>query len=787
MDESTLELFRSLQSGPYDDAGLKRIQRHLGSQRRKLRTAGDLSTLTELVQLLEAWARAADSGRVGAVALGEAADIVERDLLQISWANELRARAVANANGQTAVVRSGTELALEIERAERELEAAATPENVERLADLYSRRGSSSDREQAAELYCTLAEVLGNPAGMSALERALVEVPAHAQARALLTQWSARPVSATDRPPTRELGHDWQDESAANHAAAVASEVQRQAALGGGEGAADQVPATGVRLGRVEVRSSNAANSLQAAAPPSAPTSLRAGFAGAPQSGSLRVGAAGAVAASVPADGAAARSLQPAARSPFAQAAPAADAASAAPDAARAASALGQALLANAARPKSKSARSLVAPLASAPAASALDAGAGAQSQVANAGGEPAPRSLTAVAGTGPALQPPSPLGSPRIQREAPASLAARLARAGSPRPPRALGSQAPAALRAALGEQANANAAPPSPEAAAAPQTPAPAQPQGGIEIRVVPPPLRSSQPPATSPAHGAVSPGVASSLSPVTVDSAATIELDIEEPPKRRSRALLWIGAGTLALGAAAAASLLVLSPSPSSTPAAGARPASSEAAPAQPAAASDPQANAQPAAAEEAARSPEPAAAVPADTATAQPEAAQVAEAASPTAAPQAQEGAAADSAAPKTQDAAASAPSAANPSATGKAKPTPWVAMNFDELKVQGGQWGPAGQRALPAAWAALQTELDQCYAAGLAKKPRLKGNLRVGFTIKTNGHVTAAKALGGNFKDAAVIRCTLDAISNQRFPKPRKQAVKLQLPLQYRRS
>src|ERR1700759_1271780 len=95
MDPRTLELFRCLQSGPYDEAAWKQIQRLLVGQRRALRGRNDFATLAEIVQLLEAWAQAANTGRLRSAALGEAAEIAERELRQVSLADDLRARAVA--------------------------------------------------------------------------------------------------------------------------------------------------------------------------------------------------------------------------------------------------------------------------------------------------------------------------------------------------------------------------------------------------------------------------------------------------------------------------------------------------------------------------------------------------------------------------------------------------------------------------------------------------------------------------------------------------------------------
>ncbi|MET0384908.1 MAG: hypothetical protein ABW321_03065 [Polyangiales bacterium] len=203
MDPRTLELFRCLQSGPFDASGLQQIRRLLDSQRRLLRGSGDLATLAELVQLLEGWASSAGVGSTGAAALIEAAEIAERELWQVSLANDLRARAAreeqASPGGMARAARREAELervSREIARMERALDVNAEPAAVQRLAELYVQRGAEGDRAQAADLYCTLGEVLGAPAGLPYLACALAQVPSHAEAKALLALYNADPSAA---------------------------------------------------------------------------------------------------------------------------------------------------------------------------------------------------------------------------------------------------------------------------------------------------------------------------------------------------------------------------------------------------------------------------------------------------------------------------------------------------------------------------------------------------------------------------------------------------------------
>lgn len=301
MEASTLDLYRLLQSGPYDEAGLAQIRRMLAGQRRTLRARHDLQTLHELTALLREWAQAAGGGKISAGALADAADIAELDLHDARAAEELRTQAIsfgraaslspgtsaaprsslaqspqarasaAPSSGVAAPIArepeppseevrtrpsvptepiqvagapalkaveaieapltggepgaaggddgsaepapfaapgSGEERSLTaaIVRAELALEEDAAPERVRELAELYVRRGADGDREQAADLYCTLGEVLGNPAGIPMLELALVQVPDHAEAKALLARYTVKPRMPITAPKITMIG-----------------------------------------------------------------------------------------------------------------------------------------------------------------------------------------------------------------------------------------------------------------------------------------------------------------------------------------------------------------------------------------------------------------------------------------------------------------------------------------------------------------------------------------------------------------------------------------------------
>ena len=365
MDTSTFDLYRVLQSGPYDEAGLSQVKRLIGGQRRLLRGKSDWSTLEQLIQMLQEWAIAAGGGWLSASALAEAAEIAELDLHNTARAEQLRSQAIvtgraasglpaapppvtnegaidANAEllhelktlppgalTQAFLTDAATEfeeevrrsssiparprtlpgagpaaeaqrsssappsaaerqrasdietvpfapealaqhrraadaetipmtppeaaerrrvadaetvpfadhthevqtidleqlspltsipprtaaepvgedaLSAQIGRAEQELDSDTSPERVRELAELYVKRDEGGDREQAALLYTTLGEVMGNPAGIPMLERALSLAPEHTEAKALLTRYTVRQRMPITSPKITVLG-----------------------------------------------------------------------------------------------------------------------------------------------------------------------------------------------------------------------------------------------------------------------------------------------------------------------------------------------------------------------------------------------------------------------------------------------------------------------------------------------------------------------------------------------------------------------------------------------------
>jgi hypothetical protein len=59
----------------------------------------------------------------------------------------------------------------------------------------------------------------------------------------------------------------------------------------------------------------------------------------------------------------------------------------------------------------------------------------------------------------------------------------------------------------------------------------------------------------------------------------------------------------------------------------------------------------------------------------------------------------------------------------------------------------------------------------CYEKGLARRPDLRGEVRVRFVIERDGSTTNPRDDGSQLPDAAVIRCMADAVDVQSFPEP----------------
>jgi type IV secretory pathway VirB10-like protein len=77
-----------------------------------------------------------------------------------------------------------------------------------------------------------------------------------------------------------------------------------------------------------------------------------------------------------------------------------------------------------------------------------------------------------------------------------------------------------------------------------------------------------------------------------------------------------------------------------------------------------------------------------------------------------------------------------------------------------------------------------SKIERCYADAVDRKPGIEGKLTFSFSIDKSGKATKVRKQGGNIKDAALQRCSGDAIQKIRFPKAKKRAAQVTLPLAY---
>ncbi|HEY2735478.1 MAG TPA: hypothetical protein VGI70_15880, partial [Polyangiales bacterium] len=214
MEPLTLELFRCLQSEPYDESGLTQIRDLLSRQRQLARAKQNLSTLADLIPLLEGWAIGAGPGRLASEALLEAADIAENELGKSDLAMRLRSSAAAQSGGDRSSVNSAAayvalarrrsdagDIDGAIDAYEHALKMEAELATVRQLADLFAKRAAPGDAEQAADLYFTLADVLGKPDGIAMAERALAQQPGHRAASDLLARYRGKRASRSNELP----------------------------------------------------------------------------------------------------------------------------------------------------------------------------------------------------------------------------------------------------------------------------------------------------------------------------------------------------------------------------------------------------------------------------------------------------------------------------------------------------------------------------------------------------------------------------------------------------------
>lgn len=735
MDPQTLELLRCLQSGPYDEPAWKHHRDLLRKQRRVLRAQHDLNTLADLVQLLEVWAKNCESPRTGADVLREAADVAERDLSKSPLATDLRRRAVALGHQEsrgagTTSAETGKrrkdmkDLNEAIQTYEAKLDEDADMETVYHLAELYSQRGNAGDAEQAADLYCTLGDLLGHPAGLPMLQRALEHVPTHEEARTLLAQYESenasqpRPNAAsTDelgpapttqpRPSAASLRARTQPKSlrpsnadralraTTNNSRATANESRARLVTpmyGGGPPGpiAHKAPTLSTPAPAGDAKKTN---------PGIAPVAVQANLA----SGGKSFGTA-------PSEAVQGNTAQAVAARPIA------------PEPAATEPAVSEPAVEPA--PAAKAPRALrVAP----------------NQPVAPAPSGKAPPPLRAAERRA-AGQLPVPHPAPVIT----------IVQSGQQPPAAAGASQEPAPVSAA---------------AAATNTEPTATSPTSATPSATSLTPSASMNPSGTS--------TPVTSLSPVVTDEALErSRARLSETRARKKK----IAIGAAAVAAAALIGVGLVAPrnledaqlmakrvfgNDESTPVAAAGRTEGEGRDTS----TDTRASTTVGSATGTGMdAPAPAPTQPVYTPPAQTEKAIEPE--------------------PIAKDAPVAKDAPAAKDATAKDTSTRTVTALLDQVNQRGGK---LTEKQLTAALEKLAPKLDQCYATALEKKPRLKGRLIVEFKIKQNGKIGAAKKQGGTIKDADLTRCTIDAIWTTKFPKPKNQAAQIRLPLEYKKS
>ena len=255
MDSQTIKLISRLRSGPYDATALSRIREELVVVREQLAAKQERKTLTNLAELLEAWAKSTADRGAASLALYDAAQIAELDLkddaraaqlysasLELNAFNkesldrlepllrrngqyqqldallnfQLKALTDAGASGSSEYVQllrslaklrsqdtGNTDGAIQAYEAALDIEPDLT--DVTELASLYVSRGNQGDAARAADLYYTLGDILEEPDRIPMLEKALDLVPNHEGALALLE----KTAPGADPAGTFKLKNRW--------------------------------------------------------------------------------------------------------------------------------------------------------------------------------------------------------------------------------------------------------------------------------------------------------------------------------------------------------------------------------------------------------------------------------------------------------------------------------------------------------------------------------------------------------------------------------------------------
>jgi hypothetical protein len=112
------------------------------------------------------------------------------------------------------------------------------------------------------------------------------------------------------------------------------------------------------------------------------------------------------------------------------------------------------------------------------------------------------------------------------------------------------------------------------------------------------------------------------------------------------------------------------------------------------------------------------------------------------------------------------------------------PSHLPALEFETAQLRGGKLSEA---QLADALGKAEPKFLACYAQASENKPRMKGRVIYGFTVRTNGRVSNIKRVGGTLRDDSLLQCSVKVLETMHFPKPRKQSAQVKLPIQYKRT
>jgi|GEM_PF-5011029 len=816
MDTSTLDLYQILQSGPYDEAALNRVKRLLAGQRHALRTKNDLYGLEQLITILEGWAAAAGGGWLGASALAEAADIAESDLRNVARAEQLRSQAIVAGRPMSArpesaasagAIDANAELLHELKTLPpgaltQTLLTEELPEEATEELDVESLRESSIPRPQVvpapslrseseARRPRTLHGYVAPQHEESSSESGASEQELAAQRGETSLQMAARALDRRSSPPAAQGGADSQGDARSPFAAQGgerASQVEARVFLSvpaaerdaqvGARSPDRQSPFASVtteRESHIDARPSDRRSTP-------VPTLLSETTAGSDFPAQLRSTPPPALRAvteprrssSVPSQpraagggaAAASQALRPAVQTqpirltPLPQLSVSEQAESTPEEHTQEVHTLDLELHPTLSVPPLSAAdlaagEALSAEIAEAEQVLESDAspdrvrelaelyvkrdGHGDREQAADLfctlgevlgnpdGVAMLDRALALVSDHAEAKALLTRYAvRPRMQISSPKITVLGMPPKLAVPPSAAIGAPPPAAgVAAALVPPAAAGAAQPMasvPAAAARATMPGTGPMNDVLSLHGVP------QVVTTRPSVPPIS-----SLTPIVRSDASELQARRLSVAKNS-----YVTLGGIALGAAAALGiyLSVRAPSNDNTPLA------------------------QPGAARES------------TAAASQPMAAQPA-------APQAPAAAAAAA----VEEAAAEAEHAGKPTQLAPPAPSHLPLLKLESAQLRGGK---LSETQLTAALGKAQPKLLACYEQAIEKKPRIKGRVIYGFTVRTNGRATNIKRVGGTLKDDTLQQCSAKVLETVRFPKPRKSS-QIKLPIQYKRT